>query len=140
MVDKPNPDETTGEDSEAEKSPQILIVDDQPEIHTALEYLLADHHFIVTMQSDGGAGVRWARVNKPDVILLDIDMPVMDGIKTLHLLRNFSETRKIPVLMLTARNDQKSVERAASLGIEGYVTKPYDLMNVMGRIQQILKK
>jgi two-component system, OmpR family, alkaline phosphatase synthesis response regulator PhoP len=140
MTDATKPNDSTNDDSAMNRAGHVLIVDDQPDIHTALEYLLADNDFLVTMQSDGSAGVRWARINKPDIILLDIDMPVMDGIKTLKLLRNFSETRKIPVLMLTARSDQKSVERAANLGIEGYVTKPYDLINVLSRIQQILNQ
>lgn len=116
----------------------VLIVDDQPEIHEALEAYLVNNDFRVTMQSDGSAGVQWARVHKPDIILLDIDMPVMDGMKTLRLLQNFSETRRIPVLMLTARTDQKSVEQAASFNIEGYVTKPYDLASLLARIRKIL--
>ncbi len=116
----------------------VLIVDDHPEIHAALESFLAKHNFLVTLQSDGSAGIRWARSHKPDIILLDIEMPVMDGIKALYLLRNFSETRRIPVLMLTARSDQKSVEEAVSLGVRDYVTKPYNLTDMLARIQQVL--
>jgi DNA-binding response OmpR family regulator len=138
MDEKSTPGGSRDDESVNPDARQVLIVDDQPEIHTALDYFLSNHNFLVTFQSDGSAGVRWARTHKPDIILLDIDMPVMDGIKTLHLLRNFSETRRIPVLMLTARSDQKSVERAASLGIEGYITKPYDLVGVLTRIKQIL--
>lgn len=130
--------ESNGGGAELPDERFVLIVDDQPEIHVALEDYLLNNGFRVIMKSDGGAGVQWARVHKPDIILLDIDMPVMNGIKTLRLLQNFSETRRIPVLMLTARNDQKSVEQAASLGIEGYVTKPYDLAELLGRIHKIL--
>jgi two-component system alkaline phosphatase synthesis response regulator PhoP len=104
---------------------QILCIDDERNIRTLLEYNLRLEGYTVWLASSGKKGLRLARKKLPDLILLDIMMPKMDGLEVLAELKKDEETRNIPVFMLTAKNLIGDMERAFAIGADDYITKPF---------------
>lgn len=116
----------------------ILIVDDSTtnrEVYTAL---LEHFGFRVLNASDGQDGVRQARALHPDLILMDISMPVMDGVEATRLLKEDADTRGIPVIAVTAHDDVETIGRAFAAGVDGYLTKPAPPRRVLEEIQRCL--
>lgn len=103
----------------------ILVVDDNPDVRLALTTLLKDEGYEVTEASDGDLGIDAARARKPDLILLDLMMPRMDGFETLRELKNDDELSDIPVVVLTARRGSEDMTLARALGASDYVNKPW---------------
>lgn len=112
----------------------ILIVDDSPEVRVALTATLEDAGHTVTEASDGREGVERAALIQPDAILLDINMPGMDGITALRGLRSEALTRDVPVVMLTAVADMDHVQLAIAAGAHDYILKPWDADTVIERL------
>jgi two-component system, cell cycle response regulator DivK len=116
----------------------ILVVDDSTtnrEVYTAL---LEHFGFRVLNAADGREGVRCARECHPDLILMDISMPVMDGLEATRLLKADDTTREIPVIAVTAHDDAETIDRAMSVGMEGYLTKPAPPRRVLEEIELLL--
>lgn len=105
---------------------KILIIDDEPEFAEMLQMRLEANDYDVYVALNGEAGLKAAAVFKPSVILLDVMMPKMSGMDVLRQLRKQSTTRHIPVIMLTAKGDTKSIFKAQDLGATEYVIKPCD--------------
>jgi CheY-like chemotaxis protein len=124
--------------SEEDYTHHILMVDDEPDIHTAARILFEENNYKVSIRENGSDGIKFARLKKPDLIILDVDMPVMNGLKALSLMRKFFETKKIPVLMLTGHTDLESIESAIEIGITGYLSKPYDPLELLNRVKNAL--
>lgn len=116
----------------------ILIIDDEPDSHLAAVLLLEHDGFRIVTAVNGEDGVRKARQLRPDLILLDVDMPRLDGLETLRLLRMFVETKKTPVVMLTADAEVSTVTRASDYNISGYISKPYNPSELSRRISSLL--
>jgi len=113
----------------------ILIVDDSPEVRIALTATLEDAgHTIISEASDGRDAVEQAALIQPDAIVLDINMPDMDGITALRGLRSDPLTRDVPVIMLTAVADMDHVQTAIAAGAQDYLLKPWDADTVVERI------
>jgi len=120
--------------------PTLLIVDDTEDNLDFLEFALKRKPFKMLKAASGKECLLLARRNKPDVILLDIQMPEMDGFETLKHLRADSTTASIPVIFLTAqRKDPKSIERGLELGADEFLTKPIDTEELVVRTQMLLK-
>ena len=118
----------------------VLMIDDEPDIRRIGEMSLsAVGKLKVFMASSGKQGVEIARREKPDVILLDVMMPGLDGPATLLLLRADPITCRIPVIFMTAKVQRTEVERYRLLGAQGVVPKPFDPMDLPGRIQAIVE-
>lgn len=117
---------------------RVLVVDDEADIVSTLQYRLEFCEFEVITAVNGKEGLEKAANEKPDLILLDISMPVMDGHEMLERLKNRPELKDIPVIMLTAYSDAKDVAKAADLGIVDYITKPFDFTELMGKISNAL--
>jgi CheY-like chemotaxis protein len=117
---------------------RILIVDDEADIVSTVQYRLEFCGFDVITASNGKEGLEKAANEKPDIILLDIRMPVMNGHEVLERLKSYPELKDIPVIMLTAYSDAKDIAKAANLGIAGYITKPFDFPELMGKISNAL--
>ncbi len=113
---------------------RILIVDDSPEVRVALTATLEDAGHTVTEASDGREAVERAALIQPDAILLDINMPGMDGITALRGLRSEALTRDVPVVMLTAVADMDHVQLAIAAGAHDYILKPWDADTVIERL------
>ncbi len=120
---------------------RILIVDDEEDfcslVKTGLE---ARDEYKVSMATGGKHGLEIARIERPDLILLDITMPEMDGFTVLERLKKDRHTMSIPVVMLTARDDIEFKQRAAALFDEGYLVKPVEIAVLRTTIQEVLRR
>jgi DNA-binding response OmpR family regulator len=118
----------------------LLVVEDEAHIRRVLEYNLKLDGFQVYLAEDGAAGLKLARENKPDVILLDWLMPEMNGLRVLEELKNDSSTQHIPVFMLTAKGMLNDVTQALDMGADDYITKPFDPIQLGKTIKEKLEK
>jgi len=117
---------------------KILIVDDEPDLVSTVEYRLKFANCDVVTASNGREGLAKAAAEKPDLILLDTNMPVMDGHETLECLQGDPQLKEIPVIMLTARCEARDIAAASAHGVADYVTKPFDFNQLMEKIRTIL--
>lgn len=136
-VDKADTDSNSDTEYIAKK--QILIIDDEPESYVPLTVLLDMNNFAYTIIDDPFDAVIYAKSNVPDLILLDVEMPRMNGIKVLKILRHTNETINVPVIMLTGITDHETVAQAIELGVKNYISKPYSPKDTLKRIQKIIE-
>lgn len=122
------------------QSKKILIVDDEPDIIEFLQYNLKKEGFSVVSANDGNQAITVAEKEKPDLIILDIMMPEMDGVETCRLLRSRQEFASIPVAFLTARDEDFSQIAALDVGGDDYITKPIKPRVLISRIQALLRR
>jgi CheY-like chemotaxis protein len=116
----------------------ILIVEDDPKSLTLTRDLLKISGYTTIEATDGKQGVELAKSAKPDLILMDIMMPKMDGYTACKAIKADEATRKIPVVMLTAVGYELNKKLASQLGADGYVTKPFDRQELMDAISPFL--
>jgi len=116
---------------------KILIVDDEPNIVRTLKDRLEMNEYDVITGSNGQEGLERAIKDQPDIILLDVIMPLMDGLEMLEALRRRPECSNMAVIMLTARSQTQDIARAKSCGIEDYIVKPFDLSELLEKIENI---
>ncbi len=117
---------------------KILVVDDEPDLLSTVEYRLKFAECDVVTACNGQEGLEKAAAEKPDLILLDTNMPVMNGHQMLERLRADPNLKGIPVIMLTARCEPQDIAAASSLGISDYVTKPFDFTQLMDKVRAAL--
>ena len=117
---------------------KLLLVDDEPGLVLLTSSRLKANGFWVVGAYDAATCLEKAKQEKPDLILLDVMMPKVDGYQTLAQLRNFPETKKIPVIMFSARAMEADKERAIAAGAVGYVVKPFEPKVLVETIQQAL--
>lgn len=120
--------------------PKILIVDDEPFNVDYVEQELQDAGYQTIAAENGQQALEMIRGDNPDLVLLDIMMPVMDGFEVLSRLQEKAETRDIPVIVISASNDLKSVVRGIQLGAEDYLPKPFEPALLKARISSSLEK
>ena len=123
---------------EAPRRPTVLVVDDEEDVVRPLAFRLGVEGFNVLLEPDGELGYRTALAEKPDLILLDIMMPGIDGLELCRVLKQNVETRRIPIVMLTARTLMGDVERAFAVHADDYVAKPFDWPELLGKIRRAL--
>jgi DNA-binding response OmpR family regulator len=116
---------------------KILIVDDEPNIVQTLQDRLEMNEYDVVTACNGKEGLERAVEHKPDIILLDVIMPLMDGHEMLEALRNQPGCDEMSVIMLTARSQTQDIARANACGIEDYIVKPFDLSELLEKIEVI---
>jgi len=117
---------------------KVLVVDDEPDLLCTVEYRLRFADCDVVTASNGQEGLEKAAAESPDLILLDTNMPVMNGHEMLEHLRADPNLKSIPVIMLTARCEPQDIAAASALGISDYVTKPFDFMQLMDKVRAAL--
>jgi DNA-binding response OmpR family regulator len=117
---------------------KILIVDDEPDLVQTLQDRLEMNGYIIVTASNGKEGLEKAAQEKPDIILLDVIMPIMDGLEMLEALRKHPEVKNCAVIMLTARSQRQDIVRAKTCGIEDYTVKPFDLSELIEKIENVL--
>jgi DNA-binding response OmpR family regulator len=117
---------------------KILIVDDEPDLVSTVQYRLKFAECDVVTACNGQEGLAKAAAEMPDLILLDTNMPVMNGHEMLERLRGDAMLKDIPVIMLTARCEPQDIATASSHGISDYVTKPFDFAQLMETIRGAL--
>jgi DNA-binding response OmpR family regulator len=120
-------------DEEVSQSANVLVVDDDPLVVAILEHKLSARGYRVTTASDGVAGLGCARASRPDLIVLDMMMPVLDGRQVLQELRSDDALAAVPVVMLTARRGEGDVAGAAD-----YIAKPFSPDELVARVSRLL--
>jgi two-component system alkaline phosphatase synthesis response regulator PhoP len=119
---------------------KILIVDDEPDCISIIQCRLEWCHYKVITATNGKEGLEKASQEKPDLILLDTNMPEMNGHEMLARLRKDNALKNVPVIMVTALCDAKDIDKASSFGISDYVTKPVDFAKLTEKVSKILGK
>jgi DNA-binding response OmpR family regulator len=116
---------------------KVLVVDDEDDIRHFLELVLRDRGYEVFVASGGEEGLARAQEIRPDLILLDIMMPVLDGWEVLRRLKGQAETASLPVAVLSARTEAKDRARGIREGAVDYIGKPFTLQELLRRIEAI---
>src|SRR4030042_2614784 len=119
---------------------KVLIVDDEADLVSTVQYRLKFADCAVVTASNGQEGLERAAAEKPDIILLDTNMPVMNGHEMLERLRADPALKDIPVIMLTARCEAQDIATASTLGVSDYITKPFDFTQLMETIRTVLQR
>ena len=117
---------------------RILIVDDEVQLVEMVKMRLEAAGYEVISAYDGQEGFDKAKRDKPDLIILDLMLPKMDGYKVCGLLKNDARYSKIPIIMFTARVQEEDVRLGKDLGAEEYVTKPFDPKVLLSKIKELL--
>lgn len=131
---------TQEQNTEQKKDPVILVVDDTEDNLDLLEFALKRKPVEMIRANSGMECLSLARERQPDVILLDIQMPEMDGFETLRRLRDNPATAKIPVIFLTAqRKEPESIEKGLLMGVDEYLTKPIDTDELLVRTKTLVR-
>ena len=119
----------------------ILVVDDDRDIRLLVEKILTAQGHKVSQAEDGEAGLGFALVNKPDLVLLDLNLPKMDGFEVCRRLKTDQATRGIPVIMLTAAYPElEDAQKGFELGADEYVIKPFASDLLLHNIERLLKQ
>lgn len=117
---------------------QILVIEDDPLIRETVEYSLKGAGFSVVTAEDGIQGISKVTDNTPDLILLDLLLPGMDGFEVCRKIREFDEN--VPIIMITALEDQRSKLKGFGVGADDYITKPFSIEELVARIRANLKR
>lgn len=117
---------------------KILIVDDEPEIILMVGTRLKAHGYEIVSASDGQAGYEAAQKEKPDLIILDLMLPKMDGYKVCGFLKRDYRYAKIPILMFTAKAQEEDMKLARDMGADAYLVKPFKPEELLGKIKELL--
>lgn len=114
------------------KDPMILLIDDEPQILRALKTILTANHFQVATASTGEQGIALAVAQPPDMIILDLTLPDMDGIRVCEQIREWS---RVPIIVLSVRDNEKDKVTALDKGADDYLTKPFGIEELLARIR-----
>ncbi len=120
--------------------PTILVVEDEEAIITLLRYNLEREGFTVVSAVDGEEALMMLREHKPDVVVLDWMLPSLSGIEVCRQMRRNSDTKNIPVIMLSARGEEDDRVRGLDCGADDYVTKPFSPSELIARIRAVLRR
>lgn len=115
----------------------ILVVDDEPQIRRVLRSTLTSQGYVITDAKSGEEGIESVRKNKPDLVLLDVNMPGMGGIEACREIRRSSDA---PIIMLTVRNAERDKVLALDAGADDYVVKPFGIEELLARIRAALRR
>lgn len=118
----------------------ILVVDDERDLLDLIEYNLKKEGFKVLKAENGEEGISKAKEHRPDLILLDIMMPKMDGLETVEIMRKDDDLKKTPIIFLTARSDEKTEIDGLNKGGDDYITKPISTTKLVSRIKAVLRR
>ncbi len=117
---------------------KILIVDDEPNIVMSLEYTFKKKNFEVYIARDGGEALHIAKEKIPDIVLLDIMMPNVDGYETLKKIKSNKSLKGIKVVFLSAKNKASDIEKGLQMGADKYITKPFSVKKLVLEINELL--
>ena len=119
---------------------QILVVDDEEDLQELVQYNLSKEGYRVTCVGNGEDAIRAARSQLPDLIVLDLLLPTVDGLEVCKLLKNDSKTKHIPIVMLTAKGEEADMVTGLELGADDYVTKPFSPRVLTARVKAALRR
>lgn len=117
---------------------KILIADDRPEVGELVRVTLEGEDYEIFCTSDGKEALKKIRKMKPDLVLLDVMMPEMDGLEVCRKLKKDPQTKEIPIIMLTAKGQEVDKEKGRGVGVSDYITKPFSPSHLLNKIEEIL--
>src|SRR5512144_370260 len=117
-------------------APHILVIDDEPQILRAIRTILTEKQFRVTTASRGEEGLTLAATNQPDLIILDLGLPDMDGVEVCTRLREWTQT---PIIILSVRDSERDKVAALDMGADDYLTKPFGIEELLARVRVALR-
>lgn len=118
----------------------VLVIDDDPVILKLLQVNFEMEGFRVLTATDGGEGLRQARTKRPDVVISDVMMPKVDGLELATALKGDPATEDLPVILLSARAQAADVQKGLEVGVEEYVTKPFDPLELVDLVNSVLDR
>jgi len=123
------------------KKGKVLIIDDEPDLVETMQYRLDTAGYEVITASDGESGIKKAKENIPDLIILDVMMPGIDGFKTLRSLKQEVATKKIPTVVFSCGHDEEGwAKESLKLGAAGYIVKPFETESLLFTVERFTKK
>lgn len=121
------------------KKKRVLVVDDEADLVELLECRLEDNDYNVSKAYDGLEALEKARKEKPDLVLLDLMLPKIDGYKVCKLLKADNLHANLPIILLSAKAQQEDIRLGREAGADAYITKPFAPEELLGRIRQLIK-
>jgi len=118
---------------------KILIVDDEPNIVMSLEYTFKKNNFEVFIARDGQEALDILQLQLPDIIILDVMMPMVDGFATLEQIKQDERLQHCKVIFLSAKNKEKDIEKGLALGANLYVVKPFSVKKLVEQVQDLIQ-
>ena len=122
------------------KKSRILLIDDHQTVFRLLEAIVRIKGYTLLYAENGQQGIVMARQELPDLILLDVMMPDIDGFKVCQYLKENEETKEIPIMFLTARGSDGDLEAGRKAGADGFMTKPFQTIEVLRQIERLLSE
>jgi DNA-binding response OmpR family regulator len=116
---------------------KILIVDDEPNILMTLEYTFKKKNFQVYIARDGQEALDLLKTELPNIILLDIMMPKVDGYATLEMIKGDEKLKSCKIIFLSAKNKEVDIKKGMSLGADAYVTKPFSIKKLVEKVNEL---
>ncbi|MBY0269496.1 MAG: response regulator [Burkholderiales bacterium] len=117
---------------------RVLIVEDEESILLSLEFLLGKEGYAVTTARDGAAALREVQARPPDLVLLDVMLPLIDGFELCRLIRENPALRGTRIMLVTARGRETEIARGLALGADAYLTKPFSTRDLMDKVRGLL--
>ena len=117
---------------------RILVVDDDPDIVETVEFFLSNSDYQVFVAKNGKEALAQTKTKRPDLVLLDMMMPEMNGLEACRKLKGNPNTNPIPIIMLTALGKKQDVVDAIDAGANAYIVKPFNLLDLLERIEKII--
>ena len=121
-------------------SKNILVVEDDLDIRELISFNLANEGHQVFEANDGEVGIDKARNNKPDLILLDLMLPGIQGLDVCRIIKSDQETKEIPIIMVTALGQEEDIVKGLETGADDYITKPFSIKVLIARVNAVLKR
>ncbi|MBM3955076.1 MAG: response regulator [Planctomycetes bacterium] len=134
---KPNPSRNKADDAAAQR---ILVVDDEDDLLELLRYNLSREGYQVTCVATGEDALRSVRRQPPDLIVLDVMLPGIDGLEVCRRLKSESKTREIPIVMLTAKSEESDIVAGLEHGSDDYIAKPFSPRVLVARVKALLRR
>ena len=119
---------------------RILLVDDEPDLLSTLKKRLETNNYEVITASDGMEALSKAKKEKPDLIILDLMLPKMDGYKVCRMLKFDEKYKHIPIIMFTARAEVEDEKLGQETGADAYITKPFETNNLLSKVEELLSR
>lgn len=126
--------------SQPTRQPSLLIVEDEQDLLEVLRFSLTREGFSVRTAENGEDAIRMVRQKRPDLIVLDLMLPTIDGLSVCRALRTNDQTRAVPIVMLTAKGEESDIVKGLEAGADDYVTKPFSPKVLLARINAVLRR
>jgi len=117
---------------------RVLLAEDEPNIATSLQFLLDRAGYVIRVRESGVSALEDARANPPDLLILDVMLPDMDGLEVLKHIRSDAAIADLPILMLTAKGARETQETAIATGADAFITKPFANADVLAVVQRLV--